>query len=381
MFAVNPAWAEVLAQKDLHGSEVDIPAPTIVPDSAAEVVKEHEVMKKAMNASGEPVLTLSDLNINNYSTSGIAGVTYVNRMVGIAGGAAQEAESHASVAGTYAVSAYNSAKAANDALSDKQDALVPGENIKGSGSVTVTKDGNVITVSGTDTTYTAGENVTITGDNNAINVAAADGDTLGVVKQGTNTTITNGAVNVATANGENLGVVKAGTNTTITSGAVNVANANATTAGVVKIADTNLEQLYDYEGMFENGSYEYGSDEVLSAESVHQATAFMAMAINEIAENVGGISESANAVVTTDSNGTAASRAPGDTMVVNNGVLDAKTASGNSLGVVKQGTNTTITNGAVNVATASASVSGVMKWGEVPAGSPTSTTSAQIWIE
>lgn len=329
MFAVNPAWAEVLAQKDLHGSEVDIPAPTIVPDSAAEVVKEHEVMKKAMNASGEPVLTLSDLNINNYSTSGIAGVTYVNRMVGIAGGAAQEAESHASVAGTYAVSAYNSAKAANDALSDKQDTLVPDENIKGSGSVTVTKDGNVITVSGTDTTYTAGENVTITGDNNAINVA----------------------------------------------------NANATTAGVVKIADTNLEQLYDYEGMFENGSYEYGSDEVLSAESVHQATAFMAMAINEIAENVGGISESANAVVTTDSNGTAASRAPGDTMVVNNGVLDAKTASGNSLGVVKQGTNTTITNGAVNVATASASVSGVMKWGEVPAGSPTSTTSAQIWIE
>ena len=49
--------------------------------------------------------------------------------------------------------------------SGKQDTLVPDTNIKGSGSVTVTKgtDG-VITVSGTDnnTTYTAGTNITIT---------------------------------------------------------------------------------------------------------------------------------------------------------------------------------------------------------------------------
>ena len=59
----------------------------------------------------------------------------------------------------------------------------------------------------------------------------------------------------------------------------------------------------------------------------------------------------------------------------------AETADEDKPGVVKQGENITITDGKVNVATATATTAGVMNWGQVPAGSPTSTTSAQIWIE
>ena len=272
-------------------------------------------------------------------TTGIASVNYANAVADAAGAAAQAAEDHAAAVGV--------------ALSYKFDTI----GHAGNGIVTTSKEGDV----------------EVTGPGTAL---AVDND---------------GVLNVDIANGGKLGVVKQGTNTSIsTDGSVNVATANATTAGVVKVADTNLEQLYDYEGMFENGSYEYGSDEVLSAESVHMATAFMALAVSEMSDTVEGMSEKidnvsgsdkVNAVVTTDSNGNVAARAPGDTMVVNNGVLNAKTANGDKLGVVKQGTNTTITNGAVNVATASGSVPGVMMWGQVPVGSANGATAAQIWIE
>ena len=369
-------------------------------------------------------MTLSDLNINNYSTSGIAGVTYVNRMVGIAGGAAQEAESHASVAGTYAVSAYNSAKAANEALSDKQDTLVPDKNIKGSGSVTVTKDGNVITVSGTDTTYTAGETVTITGDNNAINVVTADGDTLGVVKQGTNTTIANGAVNVANAN----------------------RNDTDAAPGVVKYSNVNMFDLLNPESDKLNGTDPYGENEVLNPEAVHYATAMLYSAMDEVFSPMIG---ERDGVVVTDADGNLKAAAPGKGLqVVNgvpsvkidetgplnfvgNGVLDVNVGEGLE---VKNGTLTLKESGAyvkedqtdasdpsvsqfnimmtdgdskvvraslvatdsdgnkynqinyygpnkAQIVKADAKKAGVMKWGEVPAGSPTSTTSAQIWIE
>lgn len=49
---------------------------------------------------------------DRYATSGIAGVTYVNRMVNVAGNAAQKAEDHAAAAGAYAIQAENAAKAA-----------------------------------------------------------------------------------------------------------------------------------------------------------------------------------------------------------------------------------------------------------------------------
>ncbi len=115
----------------------------------------------------------------------------------------------------------------------KQDKLTT-DNIMGSGSVNVTVDNGVITVSGTDkdTTYSAGSNVSIS--NGAVSVATANGSTLGVVKAGSNVSISDGAVSVATANGSTLGVVKAGSNVSISSGTVSVATANGSTLGVVK---------------------------------------------------------------------------------------------------------------------------------------------------
>ncbi len=59
--------------------------------------------------------------VEGYATSGIASVSYVNRMVDAAGNAADAAEQHAAAAGAYAISAAESADAAKGALKDKVD--------------------------------------------------------------------------------------------------------------------------------------------------------------------------------------------------------------------------------------------------------------------
>lgn len=62
--------------------------------------------------------------------------------------------------------------------------------------------------------------------------------------------------------------------------------------------------------------------------------------------------------------------------------VNVATANGtNTLGVVKQGANTTISNGVVSVATGTPSTLGVVKVGQIPSGSATSTTYAQIWVQ
>lgn len=257
MFAVGSAWAT---------------DPKNTSDTNDTVATSHsaDIYPSALR----PITTAEDIAgaVSQFKDSGIAGVTYVNRMVGVAGGAAQKAEEHAAAAGASAIDAQtaagkakesadaatsalankqdkatavkvtesgtavgsatvpvyvdstglvkvitsysgkaasateadSAAKATADAsgnvitstyatkselttgLSGKQDTLEPNTNIKGSGSVAVTKTGEVITVFGTDndTTYTAGTNVTITGENNAINVATANGGNLGVMKWG-----------------------------------------------------------------------------------------------------------------------------------------------------------------------------------------------------
>ncbi len=122
-------------------------------------------------------------------------------------------------------------------------------------------------VDDTNTTYSAGTNVTITGENNAINVATGSKNARGVVQVGDNINVdTNGKISVPAANGTaQAGVVKAGDNITITNGvisthaptvdtnttysagtnvtitgtnnAINVADATASTKGVVKLDD------------------------------------------------------------------------------------------------------------------------------------------------
>ena len=55
----------------------------------------------------------------NQATNGIAGVSYVNRMVNAAGNAADAAEAHAAAAGAHALSAAQSAAEAHKVLADK----------------------------------------------------------------------------------------------------------------------------------------------------------------------------------------------------------------------------------------------------------------------
>ena len=429
------------------------------------------------------VYTEEDLSkTDGYVNSGIAGVTYVNRMVGVAGGAAQEAEEHAAAAGAYAIAAAKSADDANGALSgkfdnksavknaivttdangnvapvkivdegtgtyvtdvavdegtvmltrgtpsiptvnnakltiqkngatvdtftanasadktinitvptgslaskntitntdvadnaaiaqskianlttdlaDKQAELEPGTNIKGAGSVSISKDeAGVITVSGTDnnTTYTAGTNVSISGANNAINVATANGSTPGVVKAGTNTTITSGAVNVATANGGNLGVVKQGTNTTITNGAVNVATASKDVHGVVKVGNNiNVDEgVISVPGASEsgfgvvkkaNGSFgmvmttpeSAGQDGyVITAAQYKQLYNQVRMDLDGLVVTPGD----KNAVWTTESDGSTIIQSPGAGLEVTDaGVLQGVESADGELGMVIKST-------------------------------------------
>ena len=109
------------------------------PATGETVAKEHTVYTAAQNAGAA--------NATVDATSGIAGVTYVNRVVNRAGNAAQLAEKHAAAAGSAALSAQESAdlaaesaQAANDALAGKLDASKYGyipTNENGTGSALI----------------------------------------------------------------------------------------------------------------------------------------------------------------------------------------------------------------------------------------------------
>ena len=64
----------------------------------------------------------------NQATNGIAGVSYVNRMVNAAGNAADAAEAHAAAAGAHALSAAQSAAEAHKVLADKVDIAQGADN-------------------------------------------------------------------------------------------------------------------------------------------------------------------------------------------------------------------------------------------------------------
>ena len=130
-------------------------------------------------------------------------IQYVSETDGIVSATAKAFDTSMSSSSTNAVQN----KVVNTALGKKQDTLVPDTNIKGSGSVTVTKgtDG-VITVSGTDTntTYTAGTNITISNGvirakDTVYTLPTATADTLGGVKVDTalSSTSTNPVQNMA----------------------------------------------------------------------------------------------------------------------------------------------------------------------------------------
>ncbi len=141
--------------------------------------------------------------------------------------------------------------------------------VKVGDNINVTADGTISVAfpEDKDTTYTAGDNITITNgvisthapvnysagtnislDGTVFNVPTANGDTPGVVRAGSNITIADGVIsthapatysagtnisldgttfNVATANGDALGVVKSGSDVTITNGAMTVNHAGS----------------------------------------------------------------------------------------------------------------------------------------------------------
>ena len=180
--------------------------------------------------------TVYDNSGLNMAESGIAGVTYVNRMVNAAGNSAQKAEAHAASAGASALSAAADAKdaadaadaaaqaaqTANNTLANKQDKLVAGSNI------TIAADGK--TISATDTKYSAGSNISLSGT--TFNVPTANGTNLGVVKQGSNITIaSDGTISATdmrytlpTASSDTKGGVKIGSGVNVASdGTISVA--------------------------------------------------------------------------------------------------------------------------------------------------------------
>ena len=106
-----------------------------------------------------------DTALSSTSTNPVQNKVVYSALSGKLSTTGTAAKATADASGNNIVNTYATKTALNEGLATKQDTLVPDTNIKGSGSVTVTKgtDG-VITVSGTDTntTYTAGTNVTIT---------------------------------------------------------------------------------------------------------------------------------------------------------------------------------------------------------------------------
>lgn len=89
--------------------------PANTTDTTDTVATEHTVYTVTENTGTATTLDVA---------SGIASVTYVNRMVNVAGNAAQKAEDHAAAAGAYAIQAENAAKAAQttaNGVANKQD--------------------------------------------------------------------------------------------------------------------------------------------------------------------------------------------------------------------------------------------------------------------
>lgn len=129
------------------------------PSGSESVGTAHTVYTAASNVG-----TATTTNV----ASGIAGVTYVNRMVNTAGNAAQAAEAHAAAAGASAITAKQaadnaaaSAQEANSALANKQDKSTAVTRTAGGGvgntskPVYVTTSGAAAVVTSIDTSLLA----------------------------------------------------------------------------------------------------------------------------------------------------------------------------------------------------------------------------------
>lgn len=228
MFAVGSAWATTPA-----GTENDT------------VGTLHNVYTQPTNKGS---------GVNDLA-SGIAGVTYVNRMVGVAGGAAQLAEDHAAAAGAYAIAAAASADDAKEALEGKVD-IEQGEENKQkvmttdvNGNVVAGAVGQSLTVSEDGTLSAPTDTVPTSGSNNLITSGAVksaidqkvndyhNGETNKFMITDNEGYVTTGSVGPGLQVANDEARVKIGTASALGfdgSNALTVAEASATVTGVMK---------------------------------------------------------------------------------------------------------------------------------------------------
>ena len=352
MFAVGSAWAT----DPENTSESDTVATSHSDD---------------IYPSGLGPITAADgitAALSQFKDSGIAGVTYVNRMVGVAGGAAQQAEDHAAAAGAYAIAAAQSADEAKSALDGKEDKV---NKLKTTDTTTITNDNKDTLYPSVGKVQSMLPNTSYMGD--TLNMAFTNGGgiqqrykevaSIGQIQELTTTKIINSPMPWVRRDYVNKGLEIVPTED-YSSAELNVRvdpegslgfsedgelkvleSADGAIGGVRKSTESYSDMLNVRDGVDTNSDGDY-------VPTTAQIRALQSEVANRVGWTQGAV---ANGVVTTDNSGNVSARSVGDTMVVNNGVLNAKTAT--------------------------ASVPGVMKWGEVPSGSATSTTSAQIWIE
>lgn len=223
----------------------------------------------ADTASGDAVKTVHDVYEDlDTDETGIAGVSYVNKMVNAAGAAAQDAENHAASAGASALSAAAAASAAQTAADNAQTTADKVSNKFDNTStvknaiVTTDANGKVAPVAISDTgtgTYVTGVTVsggTVTlsrGTPTAYSLPTASASTKGGVKIGANVNVaTDGTISVPTANGTSLGLVKQGTNITI--GTDGTISAKDTTYSTGTATASGLTKLYTTTGTATDGT-------------------------------------------------------------------------------------------------------------------------------
>ena len=359
-----------------------------------------------------------DTALSSTSTNPVQNKVVYSALSGKLSTTGTAAKATADASGNNIVNTYATKTALNEGLATKQDTLVPDTNIKGSGSVTVTKgtDG-VITVSGTDTntTYTAGTNITISNgvisakdtvytlpeatssklggvkvdtalsststnpvQNKAVNTAISNLQTAVGGKQDTlvpdtnikgsgSVTVTKGTDGVITVSGTDTNTTyTAGTNITISNGVISAKDtvytlptATADTLGGVKV-DTALSSTST--NPVQNQAVNTAISNLQTAVDGKQAT----LTTTNVTTSGGG-----NVVTAvTASNGTV-TVTKGTTL----GSLATKSAVGTS--DITDGSVATadIANGAVTAV----KTTGI--FGFIPSGSEGASTTATIWVE
>ena len=370
----------------------------------------------ADTASGDAVKTAHDVYTDLSTTeTGIAGVSYVNKMVNAAGAAAQDAENHAASAGASALSAAAAASAAQTAANNAQTTANNVANKFDNTStvknaiVTTDADGKVAPVAISDTgtgTYVTGVTVSggvVTlsrGTPTAYSLPTASASTKGGVKIGANVNVaTDGTISVPTATSGALGVVKTGTNITNNNGTISVTTiatptqgsavpltsggaytalaAKEATANKLKttdttaVTDTNKDTLYPSVGKTQAmiDSKVAGLDKSDTAETGKYVSA--------VSETDGVITVSraslptvGNATLTIQRNGTTvdtftANATSNKTINItdNDTVYTLPNATTTTKGGVIVGSNISVSNGTISVPVATSGALGVVKTG------------------